>query len=126
MADLGLRRAEVISLKWGDVDIMNSFVKVKRGKGGKARSAVIGAMTWRVLLTYRQTLDNPKNELPFFYSRNGAHFPGPGFLQIFRRISNHAGIHVTPPMHSAEPLSSYRYRPARMCFICKPCLGAVV
>ena len=50
MADSGLRRAEVIALKWGDVDMMNGLGTVKRGKGGKARSGVIGATTRRVLL----------------------------------------------------------------------------
>ena len=96
MADSGLRRAEIINLTWGDIDIMSGLVKVKRGKGGKARSAVIGATTRRVLLAYRRTLESPSNDAPVFQSRNGRRFTGPGFLQVFRRVSAHAGIHVTP------------------------------
>jgi len=96
MADSGLRRAEIINLTWGDIDIMSGLVKVKRGKGGKARSAVIGATTRRVLLAYRRTLESPSNDVPIFQSRNGGRFTGPGFLQVFRRVSAHAGIHVTP------------------------------
>ena len=38
MADSGLRRAEVIALNWGEVDMATGLVSVKRGKGGKARS----------------------------------------------------------------------------------------
>lgn len=96
MADSGLRRAEIIALTWEDVDIMSGLVKVKRGKGGKARSAVIGATTRRVLLAYRRSLGNPASNSPLIQSRNGTRFTGPGFLQVFRRLSKQAGIHVTP------------------------------
>ncbi len=96
MADSGLRRAEIISLNWDDIDIMSGLVRVKRGKGGKARSAVIGATTRRALLAYRRTLGNPAIDSPVFQSRNGGRFTGPGFLQVFRRLSKQAGIHVTP------------------------------
>lgn len=96
MADSGLRRAEIIALTWDDVDIMSGLVRVKRGKGGKARSAVIGAMTRRALLAYRRSLENPAGDSPLFQSRNGTRFTGPGFLQVFRRLSKQAGIHVTP------------------------------
>ncbi len=96
MADSGLRRAEVIDLNWGDVDMLNGLVTVKRGKGGKARSAVIGSTTRRVLLSYRRTLGNPPSDAPLFQSRYGQHFTGTGFLIIFRRLSKRTGIHVTP------------------------------
>jgi len=96
MADSGLRRGEITSLNWGDVDIMSGLVKVKRGKGGKARSAVIGATTRRILLAYRRTLGNPTDETPLFISRSGNRFTGTGVLLIFRRLSKRTGIHVTP------------------------------
>jgi site-specific recombinase XerD len=96
MADSGLRRAEVIALNWDDIDILSGLVRVKRGKGGKARSAVIGATTRRALLAYRRTLGSPANSSPVFQSRNCGRFSGPGFLQIFRRLSKLTGIHVTP------------------------------
>ena len=96
MADSGLRRAEMIGLNWDDVDIMSGLVRVKRGKGGKARSAVIGATTRRALLAYRRTIGSPGNNSPVFQSRNSGRFTGPGFLQIFRHLSKRAGIHVTP------------------------------
>jgi site-specific recombinase XerD len=96
MADSGLRRAELIALNWGDIDIMSGLVKVKRGKGGKARSAVIGATTRRMLLAYRRALGNPANDLPIFISRSGERFTGTGVLLIFRRLSKKTGIHVTP------------------------------
>jgi site-specific recombinase XerD len=96
MADSGLRRAEITALNWGDIDIMSGLVKVKRGKGGKARSAVIGATTRRMLLAYRRGLGNPSNESPVFVSRSGGRFTGTGVLLIFRRLSEKTGIHITP------------------------------
>ncbi len=96
MADSGLRREETINLNWGDVDILSGLVKVKRGKGGKARSAVIGATTRRTLLSYRRTLGNPDNDSPVFLSKSGARLTGTGLLLIFRRLSQKTGIHITP------------------------------
>ena len=43
IADSGLRRAEISALNWGDVDIGSGRVRVSKGKGGKARTAVVGA-----------------------------------------------------------------------------------
>ena len=51
MVDSELRRSEVINLNWSDVDMQTGLVRVKRGKGKKDRSAVIGATTRRARLT---------------------------------------------------------------------------
>jgi len=42
MLDTGLRRAEVINLKWVDVDLMTGKLMVRNGKGAKDRSLWIG------------------------------------------------------------------------------------
>ena len=42
MLDTGLRRAEVINLKWADVDLMTGKLMVRNGKGAKDRSLWIG------------------------------------------------------------------------------------
>jgi integrase/recombinase XerD len=96
MADSGLRRAEVIGLHSEDIDFMSGLVAVKRGKGGKARSAVIGAATRRALLAHRRTLGAPAGTSPLFPSIHKAPFTGSGFLTIFRRLSKRTGIHITP------------------------------
>jgi site-specific recombinase XerD len=96
MADSGLRRGETTSLNWGDVDIMSGLVRVKRGKDGKARSAVVGATTRRALLAYRRTLGSPSDDSPMFISRSGGRFTGTGVLLIFRRLTAKTGIHITP------------------------------
>ena len=96
LADSGLRRAEAIDLNWEDVDIMSGLVRVKCGKGRKARSAVIGANTRRALLAYRRTIENPRDDSPVFISRTGNRFTGTGVLLIFRRLTKRTGIHIAP------------------------------
>ncbi len=96
MADSGLRRAEVVALNWGDIDMSSGLVTVRRGKGGKARSAVIGASTRRTLLAYRRTLDNTSDNAPVFQSKGGVRFTGWGLLLVFRRLTKRTGIHVSP------------------------------
>ena len=95
MVDSGLRRAEVIRLNWGDVDMQSGLVRVRRGKGKKDCSAVIGATTRRALLAYRQTVSNADN-MPLFQTREGGRFASDGFIQIYNRIKKHTGIHVSP------------------------------
>jgi len=94
MADSGLRRAETIALNWGDVDMASGLVTVRRGKGGKARSAVIGANTRRALLQYRRTLKDVSDNAPLFQTREGGRFVSDGFIQIFRRLEKHTEIHA--------------------------------
>jgi integrase/recombinase XerD len=95
MADSGLRRGEVIALNWDDVDISSGLVRVKRGKGGKARSVVIGANTRRALLAYRRTIDNGEG-VPIFQTKQGGRFTFKGFSQIFYKLRKKTGIRVTP------------------------------
>lgn len=95
MVDSGLRRAETSDLNWGDVDFSSGLIRVRRGKGGKARSAVIGATARRALLAYRRTLGDTSDTAPVFQSRGGR-MTGSATLQVFRRLSKQTGIHLTP------------------------------
>jgi integrase/recombinase XerD len=97
MADSGLRRAETVALNWGDVDMASGLVTVRRGKGGKARSAVIGASTRRALLAYRRTCKSVSDTVPLFQAGGGARFTGSGLLLVFRRLSVRTGIKGLSP-----------------------------
>jgi integrase len=63
IADSGLRRAEACALNWEDNDFASGLVRVPRGKGGKARAAVIGAGTRRALLSYPSNRSKPGRSL---------------------------------------------------------------
>jgi integrase/recombinase XerD len=95
MADSGLRRAEVIKLNWGDVDMLSGLVRVRQGKGKKDRSAVIGATTRRALLAYRRGLSPMGDIAPLFQTQTGKPFTPSGFIRIFSRLTKATGIHVT-------------------------------
>jgi site-specific recombinase XerD len=95
MVDSGLRRGEVCALNWGDLDIASGVIRVQRGKGGKARTTVIGATARRALLAYRRTLEARSDDAPMFQAKGRTRFTGGGLMQVFRRISKVVGTTVT-------------------------------
>jgi len=95
MVDTGLRRAEVCALNWDDVDIASGLVRVVRGKGGKARSVVVGVTTRRALLAYRRQL-NPDADQPLFQTKQGGRLTGNGLRSLLLRLGERAGIEVSP------------------------------
>lgn len=92
MVDTGLRLNEAINLDWGDVDIVTGLVRVRMGKGGKARSAVIGATTRRKLLAYRRELQDIGDKSPLFQTHAGTRFTIHGFHQVFKRLEKASGV----------------------------------
>lgn len=95
MIDSGLRRNEVITLNWGDVDLSSGIVRVEKGKGGKARSVIIGIGTRRALLKYRGEI-NSQHDQPVFQTRDGKRFTPSGLRSWLLRMSKRAGIPITP------------------------------
>jgi site-specific recombinase XerD len=95
LADSGLRRAEVCALCWGDIDMSSGLIRVARGKGGKARSAVIGVGVRRALLAYRRTCEETAAETPVFRGQSGKRLSGAGLMLMLRRLSARTGVHVT-------------------------------
>lgn len=96
MSDSGLRRQETINLDWSDVDMHTGLVMVKNGKGGKDRTAVIGARCRRMLLAYRRSLPTELMYGVLFKTDEGIRFSKTGMLSIFRRLTKKTGIHITP------------------------------
>jgi site-specific recombinase XerD len=96
MVDSGLRKSEVISLNWDDIDFSSGLLRVKRGKGGKARSAVVGATARRALLAYRRNLPANMRDGPMFMSQRDTRLTAAGVDTLFRRLQEKTGIHVTP------------------------------
>ena len=95
MVDCGLRRSEVCSLSWGDIDLSNGVVKVENGKGRKGRSVVIGINTRRTLLAYRRTVIHT-DETPLFQTYDGQRLKPLGLRSMFKRLSKRTGLHITP------------------------------
>jgi integrase len=95
MVDSGLRKAEVISINWGDVDLSSGIVRVEKGKGRKARSVVIGVHTRRALLKYRSGIERIDDK-PLFQTNSGKRFTPSGLRSWLLRMSKKPDIHITP------------------------------
>jgi integrase/recombinase XerD len=95
MVDTGLRRAEVCALNWKDIDIPTGLVNVVRGKGGKARSVVVGAITRRALLAYRRELETDPTK-PVFQTEAGGRLSFNGLRSLLLRLGERAGVKVNP------------------------------
>jgi site-specific recombinase XerD len=95
MVDSGVRKAELVDLNWADVDLRTGVVLIKRGKGGKSRNVVIGAMTRRALVAYGRTSGISSNA-PLFAIQDGGRLTTSGLRSMMERISKRCGIHVSP------------------------------
>jgi site-specific recombinase XerD len=77
LVDSGVGREECSLLDWGDVSFKTEALVVRRGKGGKARLAVVGAKTLRAILACRRALpEPPADDSPLFRDRCGRLFTG--------------------------------------------------
>ena len=95
MVDTGLRRAELCALNWEDADISTGLVRVVRGKGGKARSVVVGVATRRALLAYRR-LTAAEPTRPLFQTKAGGRLSFNGLRSLLLRTGARAGVQVSP------------------------------
>ena len=95
MIDSGLRRAEVCDLNWSDVDIRIGLVRVRRGKGRKARSVVVGVSTRRALLAYRRTV-NHNDSMPLIQTNRGTRLTHNGLRSVLLRIGKRTGVKIAP------------------------------
>jgi len=94
MVDSGLRRAEVLALNWGDLDMSSGVVRVEKGKGRKPRSVIVGPRTRRELLKYRSTIDSSDNK-PLIQTIKGTRFTKSGLRSWLLRLSKDSGVHIT-------------------------------
>jgi site-specific recombinase XerD len=96
LADTGLRRQEACNLNWGDLDMTNGLIRIERGKGGKARSVVVGATTRRALLAYRRIITNITDRSPILLSQKGGRLTGNGLGELLHRLSVRTGVKFSP------------------------------
>jgi integrase/recombinase XerC len=98
LLDSGLRASEVAGLTVGDIDTQYGAVTVRSGKGGKRRTAYVGAKTLRELRRYLKHRDTVATD-PLFAALDGAPLDRYGLRGILRRRAKRAGV-PAPPLHS--------------------------
>jgi site-specific recombinase XerD len=93
----GLRKQELLNLKFGDVDIENLTIFIRQGKGGKDRIVPINFTLAQILKRYcdeRKRLN--KTNAEFFSSlRNNVGFTNNGLKKLVEQIRASSGIVFT-------------------------------
>ncbi len=97
MVDTGVRRAEMLDLRWSDIDLSGLAV-IRSGKGGKSRVVAFGDSTAKALDEYRQTLRNSSLTEPVWQTYKGQPLKAQGLCMLLRRVGDRAGVHVSPHM----------------------------
>lgn len=94
LMDSGLRRFELSALDVQDVDLAERIVVVHRGKGGKARVAVIGTETAIAIRSYLRVRGTRAHatQPALFVSRTGGRLMATGVSQLVSRIGKEAGV----------------------------------
>lgn len=104
LLDTGLRANELISLRREDVDPLTGAVVVRRGKGGKGRTAYIGRTTRRYLRKY---LKQSKG-ITLWTTRGGEALTYSGLVMMLRRRAKEAGTSEWMP-HSFRRAFALNY-----------------
>lgn len=114
IASSGVRRAELVALNVGDVDIATGAVEVRRGKGGKARTTYIDAAARKALKRYQLERRNAKASDPLFASqrRRNGRMTINSLTQTMERISDAAAVHIA--CHALRRSFALRCLRARM------------
>ncbi len=110
MFNAGLRLAEVVNLKWQDIDFLTDTLMIREGKGRKDRTLYIKDRNWRgeddkkALLEWKQRQAESLGELPeYVFTTTSKHAAGKKlqarYIQdVIYRYAARAGItkHISP------------------------------
>lgn len=96
MVDTGLRRSEVASLTWADIDIARGICSVHNGKGGKDRYVVMGKTALKTLTEYKKQSAEDSTPNSVFLTYKHKKLTSQGILQVFIRLRKKSGTYVTP------------------------------
>ena len=101
MFNIGLRLAEVINLKWSDIDFLTEVLMIREGKGMKDRTLYVKDNNWRG--------DNDKKALQDWKDRQVKEL---GYLPeyVFTSMSKNAKGKQLQPRYIQEMISRYARR----------------
>jgi site-specific recombinase XerD len=97
LLDSGCRASEFVALGLGDVNMSTGAVIIRRGKGGKFRTAFLGSKVRRELIRYLR--HRPDGTGPLWLTLGGKRLTYAGLRQVVRRRALAAGVKV-PSLHS--------------------------
>ncbi|MGC8729111.1 MAG: site-specific tyrosine recombinase/integron integrase [Elusimicrobiales bacterium] len=85
----GLRRSELVSLNYGDVDFISGFVRVY-GKGRKERIVPVGENALKALKDYADTRADISSSSPLFVNKNGKRITDTAVFLILKKMAKRA------------------------------------
>lgn len=99
LADTGLRRSELMGLKFQDVNADSGRIVIKHGKGDKFRIVYAGKECRKALRKYINCLEDIKPTDSFWLTDEGDPISADGVLSMLRRTQASAGIEKTHCFH---------------------------
>ena len=96
----GLRVSEIVALSWGDIDLEQARILVRRGKGGRPRKFFFGPICRSVFASLRKTKTAPPSpDSHLFLSQRGP-LSIRGAQHLFLRYRRVAGLPDSITFHS--------------------------
>lgn len=92
LVDTGLRRSELLALKFADVNIDTGRITIWHGKGDKFRVVYAGKECRKALRKYVNCLEDIRPTDPFWLTKDGDVITADGVLSMLRRTQQSAGI----------------------------------
>jgi integrase/recombinase XerD len=99
LLDSGCRASEFVALRVSDVDLIDGAVTVRRGKGGKDRTVILGAKSRAALGRYLRRRPGVGPNDPLFARTDEAPLTYWGLWQIVRRRAKAAKV-AMPGLHA--------------------------
>ena len=94
----GLRLAEIVKVKWGDIDLLNKTIRVNKGKGSKDRISILSDEVIKHLLILNDIKIKDNDFVFFSNTRNSTHISKKTVQKVLANASKKAdiGYIVTP------------------------------
>jgi integrase/recombinase XerD len=94
LLDTGVRASELVALNAGDIELRTGTVRIREGKGEKARTVYVGSKSTRALLRYYGQRGTPAPNKPIWVADRKPHkrLTYFGLSQLLRRLANLADV----------------------------------
>jgi site-specific recombinase XerD len=103
LLDTGVRKAEMVAINVGDVDLETGVVQIRHGKGGKKREVFLGKTARRAVRKYLRERKNPRPNEPLWISELDERLAYSGLRQIVARRAKDAGLEKEPGLTRLPP-----------------------
>jgi integrase len=90
LVEIGIRASELLDIDIEDIDLIESSILIRQGKGRKARTVFFGKTARKQLRNYLKIRNNKNG--PLFTTKDSVRLTYTGLREIVRRHSKKAGM----------------------------------